>query len=201
MAVACLAMLCTGIRADTSDTPTNMTVIADALGKAIAKSVDELDRQSAKTCSANRRILIDELEQHEANWLVSHILADRMIDRGFEVYLKSNPAGCYQKLSYRVAELVLNARGNLRGGNVARTARVEVAMRLTTGSADSLLWRDEASVTLQDDVPPSALQVVQNDEYSFAKFELAEQSWNRFVEPVVVSSVLGVLVYLFFSNR
>jgi hypothetical protein len=195
-------MLFTGIRADASHTPTNMTVIANALGKAIDVSVDELDRQSAsRTCAASRRILIGELEQHEANWLVSHILADRLIHRGFEVYRNATPEGCHETLSYRVAELVLNASGNLRGGDVTRTARVELAMRLTTGSADSLLWRDEASVTLRDDVPPSALEVVQNDEYSFAKFELAEQSWNRFVQPVVVSSVLGVLVYLFFSNR
>ena len=178
-----------------------MTVIADALGKAITQSVVGLDRQPANTCSTNRKILIDELEQHEANWLVSHILADRLIGKGFEVYRNVSPDGCYEKLSYRVAELVLYAKGNLRGGNVSRTARVEVAMRLTTGSTDSLLWRDETSVTLRDDLPPNALQIVQNDEYSFAKFDVAEQSWNRFVQPVIVSSVLGVLVYLFFSNR
>ena len=178
-----------------------MTVIAEALGRAISESVVELDRHPASTCSANRKILIDELEQHEANWLVSHILADRLIGQGYDVYRDVNPEGCYEKLSYRVAELVLDAKGNLRGGRVSRTARVEVAMRLTTGSADSLLWRDETSVTLRDDLPLNAVQVVQNDEYSFAKFDVAEQSWNRFVQPVIVSSVLGVLVYLFFSNR
>ena len=178
-----------------------MTLIAEALGKAITESVVELDNQPANTCSANRKIIIDELEQHEANWLASHILADQLIGKGFEVYRNVNPEGCYEKLSYRVTELVLNAKGTLRGGNVSRTARVEVAMRLTTGSADSLLWQDETSVTLRDDLPPNALQLVQNDEYGFAKFDVAEQSWNRFVQPVIVSSVLGVLVYLFFSNR
>lgn len=178
-----------------------MTVIAEALSQAIAESVAELEREPANGCSAKRKILLDELEQHEANWLVSHILAVRLIGRGFAVYRNVEPEGCYDKLSYRVAELALDANGSLRGGKVFRTARVEVAMRLTTGSADSLLWQDATTVTLRDDLPPNGLQVVQNDEYNFAKFEVAEQSWNRFVQPVIVSSVLGVLVYLFFSNR
>ena len=47
----------------------------------------------------------------------------------------------------------------------------------------------------------SPLDILQHDKFTFAKTELEEQTWGKFVEPVIVSTVLGGLIYLFFSNR
>jgi hypothetical protein len=42
---------------------------------------------------------------------------------------------------------------------------------------------------------------LQDTTYDFAKVEVQRQSWGKFVEPVIVSAVLGGLIHLFFSNR
>ena len=146
-------------------------------------------------------VLIEELEQHEANWLVRHVLVDQLIERGFEVFTKTDSQASLGKLSFRLVELTIDGRGSLRSREVKRTVRTEVSLRLTSGAADSLVWGHQGKMVHRDQVSRNVLDIVQNDDYSFAKFVVAEQSWNKFVEPVIASSVIGILVYLFFSNR
>jgi hypothetical protein len=66
---------------------------------------------------------------------------------------------------------------------------------------DTVYWQDEITRTRQDQIPKKQLAVLQHDQFKFAQTELEEQTWGKFVEPVIVSTVLGGLIYLFFSNR
>ena len=66
---------------------------------------------------------------------------------------------------------------------------------------DIVHWQDEITRVRQDQIPKKHLDILQHDKFKFAKTELEEQTWGKFVEPVIVSTVLGGLIYLFFSNR
>ena len=93
------------------------------------------------------------------------------------------------------------ARSGLRGKYVDRQSRITLMLKLNDELSHSILWQDEITRVSSDKVPKSNLELLQYSDHTFAETELEEQSWNKFVEPMVVSSVLGGLIYLFFSNR
>ena len=62
-------------------------------------------------------------------------------------------------------------------------------------------WQDEITRVRQDQIPKKHLDILQHDKFKFAKTELEEQTWSKFIEPMSVSTGLGGLIYLFFSNR
>ena len=105
------------------------------------------------------------------------------------------------RLSYRVLDLGISAHSGLRGSKVSRQGRVTLALRLSDERDDVVHWQDEITRTQRDQIPKKQLEVLQHDQFKFAKTELEEQTWSKFVEPVIVSTVLGGLIYLFFSNR
>ena len=83
----------------------------------------------------------------------------------------------------------------------AAKAGVTLALRLSDERDDVVHWQDEITRTQRDRIPKKQLAMLQHDQFKFAKTELEEQTWSKFVEPVIVSTVLGGLIYLFFSNR
>ena len=80
-----------------------------------------------------------------------------------------------------------------------RRGRLTLALRLTSGG--ELRWQTEAKSEIADFVPKSRIEVLQSSSYDFADTELEEKNWAKFVEPIIVSAVLGSLIYIFFTNR
>lgn len=82
---------------------------------------------------------------------------------------------------------------------VDRFARMRLDLRLLEG--DTLLWSGTAEHYASDRVPFGALRYLENDQYVFAKPEIAEGSAMRIVEPLVVAGLIGGLVLLFYANQ
>ena len=179
--------------------PTNM----DLLVETVASAVDEsLARIEMPAHAATAPLLVVAQSKHDANWMVEHVLANRLLTRGFSVTLDSTAAQpASTRLSYRLLDLGVAAHSGLRGSQVSRQGRVTLALRLSTERDDVVHWQDEITHIQRDRVPKNQLDLLQHDQFKFAKTELEEQTWSKFVEPVIVSTVLGGLIYLFFSNR
>ena len=179
--------------------PTNM----DLLVETVASAVDEsLGRIEMPDDAASAPLLIVAQSKHDANWMVEHLLANRLLTRGFSVTLDSTAAqSASMRLSYRVLDLGVSAYSGLRGSEVSRQGRVTLALRLSDEREDVVHWQDEITHMQRDRIPKKQLDILQHDQFKFAKTELEEQTWSKFVEPVIVSTVLGGLIYLFFSNR
>ena len=179
--------------------PTNM----DLLVETVASAVDEsLARIEMPDDAATAPLLVVAQSKHDANWMVEHLLANRLLTRGFSVTLDSTAAQpTSMRLSYRVLDLGVSAHSGLRGSKVSRQGRVTLALRLSDERDDVVHWQDEITRTQRDRIPKKQLAILQHDQFKFAKTELEEQTWSKFVEPVIVSTVLGGLIYLFFSNR
>ena len=179
--------------------PTNM----DLLVETVASAVDEsLARIEMSDDAATAPLLVVAQSKHDANWMVEHLLANRLLTRGFSVTLDSTAAQpTSMRLSYRVLDLGVSAHSGLRGSKVSRQGRVTLALRLSDERDDVVHWQDEITRTQRDQIPKKQLAILQHDQFKFAKTELEEQTWSKFVEPVIVSTVLGGLIYLFFSNR
>ena len=80
-----------------------------------------------------------------------------------------------------------------------RRCRLTLALRLT--SEGELKWQTEAKSEISDRVSKNRIEVLQSSSYEFADTELEEKNWGKFVEPIIVSTVLGSLIYIFFNNR
>ena len=145
-------------------------------------------------------VLVTAQSEHDANWVVEHCLAEGLLERNFTVAVDTSAAAPESpRLDYRIVELHLSGWSGLSGSEVWRRCRMILGLRLV--SAGELVWQHEAASEIRDSIPKNRVEVLENETYDFADLELEERSWGRFVEPAIVSSVLGTLVYLFFSNR
>lgn len=179
--------------------PTNMDLLVETVASAVNESLGRIEMPAD---AASAPLLIVAQSKHDANWMVEHLLANRLLMRGFSVTLDSTAAqSASMRLSYRVLDLGVSAYSGLRGSEVSRQGRVTLALRLSDERDDVVHWQDEITRTQRDRIPKKQLDILQHDQFKFAQTELEEQTWSKFVEPVIVSTVLGGLIYLFFSNR
>lgn len=179
--------------------PTNMDLLVETMASAVDESLARIEMPDD---AATAPLLVVAQSKHDANWMVEHLLANRLLTRGFSVTLDSTTVQpTSMRLSYRVLDLGISAHSGLRGSKVSRQGRVTLALRLSDEGDDVVHWQDEITRTQRDQIPKNQLAILQHDQFKFAKTELEEQTWSKFVEPVIVSTVLGGLIYLFFSNR
>lgn len=197
-----LLALLLGLAVPVSAAPvlTNMDLVVDTVEQAVEQALGQLEAQAL---ARDQLLLVAPQGKHAATWLVDHLLAEGLLARGFAVTLDSTaaPPGT-PRLSYRILDLGLTGRAKLWGGQFQRESRVSLVLQLS-GSAKGapLDWQGEVAGHLADSVPKDRLPVLQDAAFDFAKIETQRQSWGKFVEPVIVSAVLGGLIHLFFSNR
>ena len=179
--------------------PTNMDLLVETVASAVDAGLAEMNMPDEAAAAA---LLVVPQSEHDANWMVDHLLAGKLIARGFSVTLDSTATQASgMRLSYRILDLGVTGQSGLRSSAVDRQGRVTLALRLSDKRDDTVHWQDEITRTRQDQIPKKQLAVLQHDTFKFAQTELEEQTWGKFVEPVIVSTVLGGLIYLFFSNR
>jgi hypothetical protein len=182
---------------------TNMDLIVATVEDAADKALAGLD-DGEMLSREQGAILIVSQSEHDANWLVEHVLIDRMLQRGFEVRVAADSAEVpngISRLAYRVLDLGIRSTSGLRGANFKRQSHTTVALQLSQTGEETVDWQDETTVFREDSAPKSMLELLQSSTYDFAKTELEEETWSKFAEPVIVTTVLGGLIYLFFSNR
>ena len=177
--------------------PTNLDLAVQTLEKAVDEAL--LDLPAGDGIDWSAPIFLSPAARHEANWLVEHVAARRLHAGGRQVAADSSAAA--YSLSYRVLDMGVTCQAGLRGKDVSRSSRVTLSLRLSRVEDSALLWNWEKSHSSEDRVPKKHIDLIQHDSYKFAKADIEEQSWGKYIEPVVLTSVLGGLVFLFFSNR
>ena len=179
--------------------PTNMDLLVETVSSAVDAGMAEMN---VPEDAALAPMLVVAQAKHDANWMVDHLLANRLLERGFAVTLDSTMAQTSNmRLSYRVLDLGVTGKSGLRGSSVNRQGRVTLALRLSDEDDDTIYWQDEITRVRRDQIPKNKIEILQHDDFKFAQTELEEQTWSKFIEPMIVSTVLGGLIYLFFSNR
>ena len=194
---ALIFLLCLTTAVSAAPAPTNMDMVVNVLEAAVDDVLGEM-----KPPSGTVPLFIASQKKHAADWLVEHILTQRLIARGFAVTLDSTaavPDG--PRLSYRVLDLGVAVNAGLLSREIKRRTWTNLALQLSEGKDQVLLWRHEVGKVEHDRVAKSRMDLLQNDKYIFALTEVEERTWSKFVEPVILSTVLGGLIYLFFSNR
>lgn len=186
-------------RAAAGPLPTGMDLVVAALEQSVDGAFAEAKLPSV---DADVPVLVRPQAQHAATWLVDHLLVDRLLARGYAVSLDSaatGPGGL--QLTYRILDLKLSAHSGLLASGIRRQSKSSVAFALSRG--DTLCWQGEYNGQVTDRIPKGRTDLLENPNpgYAFAQAEVKKESWGSFVEPLIVSTVLGGLIYLFFSSR
>jgi len=84
---------------------------------------------------------------------------------------------------------------------VERFAEISLFVQLVDADTRDTVWIGESEKQFNDVIPYSLLEKVEDQEYEFTKPQRQEWTWSSFIEPVVVTGIVGGLVYLFFSNQ
>lgn len=175
----------------------NLQLVSSAATQAVRHAVVDLDLSHDQAAAA--AVSIVPAASHGANWLFEQLLVEELLGRGLGVTLDSTAADVGAQLSYRVIEVGVRGQSSLLSSSISRQCRVGLALSLHRGN--ELLWTGEGRAEVRDRVSERELDALQHSRFAFAKTEVEKRTWGKYVEPVIVSSVLGSLVYLFYSNR
>ena len=90
--------------AQASNLPTDLDLVVETIESVVDDALAAM-QMPTDSVSAQEAVLLIAEGKHDANWLVEHILAERMLGRGFDVGLDSTQAqeGSV-RLSYRVLD-------------------------------------------------------------------------------------------------
>ncbi len=196
-----VVLLHAGTARASASLPTNMDMVVATIEEAADRALAAMETPG-DPATWESPVLIRAQAEHDANWLVDHILAERLLARGFEVSLDTTLV--QQKdiqLSYRVIDLGIRGTTGLLSDKLQRQSHLTLSLRLTQTGDETLYWQTEETVFQSNHAPKAKLDFLQTTPFKFAETNLEEKSWGKFVEPIIVSAVLGGLVSLFFSNR
>ena len=198
-AIAVLLGVSVGLSA--APRPTNLDMMMGTIEQAVEQTLSAMDAE-ADSSLWQGLVLVAPQTKHDANWAVSHILTEQLLSRGVEVALDTTRAPAEgSRLSYRVLDLGISGRSSLWRGKVLRQSRATLLLRVSSIDDESLRWQQQETALQSDRIPAKMVEQLQTTTHQFARTELEEETWGKFVEPAIVSTVLGGLVYLFFSNR
>ncbi len=149
-------------------------------------------------------------EQHPAGWLLEDELVFFLLSLDREVALQSVAPSRNleesQQLFYRIIDMNLSypevkRRGFLGGRILTRRAALNLSFRLEDGATGKVLWSEKVKEERSDVIKRSMAKSVNNKTYPFLSPSLPEDPQSKYLEPALVISVVGGLIYLFFANR
>ena len=179
---------------------TNFELVRDAVSSACGDLVSQID---ASQLPAALRIAAT--GTHEGNFLVESVLSDVLTSSGQPVTLTTEGQG--PVLEFEIVDLgveytSVRRHAWLGSKRVEREARARIFARLVDSPQGSILWSKQVESRLIDEVPHSELAVLTDrNGTEYLNADLPEKSWNKFVEPAVVTGIVIGLIVLFFANQ
>jgi hypothetical protein len=173
----------------------------------LRQTIKEVLEDCLKEAPIDSQIVwIKEEGENPSAWIVSEEIVSFLSKRG-PVGIGREEEGRSPSpiLSYRVIKLNLEypeiKRKKLFGKSlVKREAQVGLSFNLTD-SEGKVLWNNRGERKNSDLLRKEELLSLNNRQYLFLCPEIPQSTWGKYLEPAVVTVVVGGLIYLFFANR
>ncbi len=150
--------------------------------------------------------------------LLEAVLVEQLTRSGLAVHLPSGAGAVEDSLAdeavssaipvleYRILELKVSypsggRRHYVGRKEVERLVLVHLHLRLMEGSGAVVRWAGAAERSYRDVVPFSLLPSLRSEGFGFTDAETEDRKWDRILEPVIATAIVGGLVYLFYSNK
>jgi len=203
--ILALVLLAVACAAEDEPHPTNLELI----GQAVKKAADSMEITPPP--GALPLLTIQAGQGSDASWLLDSVLKKHLLGLGWNIV--ADPGGADSSgseqgflLRLQIADLGLQyarswRRYLLAGKVVERVARVSLYYELIDLTDDRVVFSSNVGSEAVDVVPASMLSTLSNPKYSFASPQLEKDQWDRYLEGGLVVAIIGVLVYLFYSNK
>jgi hypothetical protein len=186
--------------------PTNLELVEQA----VRVAVDSMDVRPP--AGVDPYLEIEAGTGSEASWLLDSILKEELLNLGWRVKAASGGVDSAESsvrgflLRLRVVELGLQYGRSWRrylfaGQVVQRLARASIYYELIDRQDDRIVASSNVRSEKSDVVPASLLPTLSNSDFQFASPELERGQWDRYLEGGLVIAIIGVLIYLFYSNK
>ncbi len=184
--------------------PTNEEFLRGTLRALLEKTFAEFPKNTSDL------ITLKAEEDRPENWLVEDELVNFLLSLNCQVSLSpvdSNRNLAESKwLYYRIIDLKLDYPKTTRKGfwgekSVTRKAWLNLSFREEDKTTGKVLWSQRGQTEKSDAVKNNLIKSLNNSSYPFLCPSPSRDPLSRFVEPAVVTTVVGGLVYLFFANR
>ncbi len=83
-----------------------------------------------------------------------------------------------------------------------RKATIDALLRVLQIPSGKILWSDHLKGKKSGTVPSNQIAVIESDNFSFTKGKMIKHTnKKKFFQPIIVTSVTGVIVFLFYALR
>jgi hypothetical protein len=190
-----LIFIWVGISYGQSGVLTNEELVIKAVSQSVGDSISEI--KSGTVYIGNDSVGV--------NHPISRGIIDAAQNKGFTVFLNNN-----QTVDYNAAYDILGfdfdykkgkSRGFLKQSMIKRKLNALLRLTFKNHVSGEIKYSKDVAVKYEDEIEPDYLnyvaslkikQLSPNEPASFVK---------RFAEPVIVTTAIGALVFLFFANR
>ncbi|MCJ7458962.1 MAG: hypothetical protein MUP17_08220 [candidate division Zixibacteria bacterium] len=154
----------------------------------------------------SQMVWVKEEGENQSAWIVKEEIVSFLSKRGpVGVGKKEGQESFSPLLSYRIIKLNLEypeiKRKKLFGKSwITRESQVAISFSLSDPDG-KILWSKRGERKNSDLLRKEELLSLNNRQYPFLCPEIPESTWGKYIEPAVVTVVVGGLIYLFFANR
>jgi len=188
------------------DYPTNLELVQ----RAVMAAFDSVRVSAPPVPDSDIEIVIE--AGHSGGWLVEKIMNERMIKRGWDIRVKEGNADSAAAVTTPYVLKIKIVQMNLVYGRqwrryiiaskvVERVARAAFYIELVDRVEGEILESGSTRGEVRDVVPVGDLDVLSDPKYGFAAPELEKGNTDKYLEGGLVLAIIGVLVYLFYSNK
>ena len=184
--------------------PTNEEFLRETLRSLFAKTFTDFPK------STSNILRLKAEEDRPENWLVEDELAAYLLSLNYQVSLADMDSDSVlpesKWLFYRIIDLKLDypetyRKGFLKEKLVTRRAVANLSFREENPATEKIIWLKRERQEKTDVVRKSAIKSLNNQSYPFLSPSLAGDPINKYLEPALLTAVVGGVIYLFFANR
>ena len=186
------------------DSKTNEDFLRETIAQSLNQSFSEVVPQMGDT------LYLKEEGKSTNSWFLREELFSYLMQQNKEIFwFDSNqtlPLGSNAKvLNYRLIQLKIDypkvGRNGFLGKKIITRQGQVKAFLYFIDREGKILWQEKINQKKIDKIDFNNLKEIENRNYPFLYSDLPSSATKKYVEPALVTAVVGGLIYLFFANR
>jgi hypothetical protein len=214
LSAACICALLSAAAAFGAEEETSGRVASniELIEKTAGSVIDELLARMPAVPRGSGMTLVKARGVGDIDFLFENAMLKRMQEAGYRLMTAPSAqdtgrvSDSRYRLSYQIIRMSLSypeigRRFWFGAKRVERRTDIGIFAQLADVGSGDILWVGDTQRSGGDTIRYSQLKLVEDQRYEFTRPPRHEVRWSRLIEPVVVTGIIGGLVYLFFSNQ